>query len=313
MLMSRTKSILGAVLVAAFFVSAVSISGAQEFQVTAKRPGGALVLRTPVYYSWMSPEVSGAWGGGFLGQKTTITVVDDFKSPWGYYGDLTGTTQLLRHGEWTRLEASLIAPSATIKSKDFSLTNTAVSLSSGLNVLNLSYGMFAKAGYTSVRWGRQESSIISYATNGKAVISKAAGNDSVAVGGVNSDGQQDYLNLALVGKQSAIFVGALDDNNGTLARYSNTAGPNPSVQSHFLVVGVEGTSTGLYGTSFAAPIISGYASIVGSKFSKATPTQIVNQLLLTAREDTVKGYDISIHGQGEASLARALAPIAIIK
>ena len=80
------------------------------------------------------------------------------------------------------------------------------------------------------------------------------------------------------------------------------------LQQQFLVVGVAGSNTGLYGTSFAAPVISGYAAVLGSKFTTATPTQITNQLLSTARQDTISGYKASLHGRGEASLSRALAP-----
>ncbi|TIX35099.1 MAG: peptidase S8 and S53 subtilisin kexin sedolisin, partial [Mesorhizobium sp.] len=196
-------------------------------------------------------------------------------------------------------------------------TGSSVALAAGLNVLNLSYGMYARAGYSTsqIGWAPEEASIISYATKGSAVVSKAAGNDAVAVGGIKN-GQQDYLNLALVGKASAIFVGALSTNGTTtskaqLASYSNYAGSNPLVQSHFLVVGVTGSKTGLYGTSFAAPIISGYAAIVGSKFTTATPTQITNQLLNTARTDTLLNYNASVYGKGEASLSRALAPASI--
>ena len=83
------------------------------------------------------------------------------------------------------------------------------------------------------------------------------------------------------------------------------------MQSHFLVVGVESSKTGLAGTSFAAPIISGYASILGSKFTTATPTQITNQLLNTARKDTLLNYNAATFGMGEASLSRALAPLTI--
>jgi hypothetical protein len=34
-------------------------------------------------------------------------------------------------------------------------------------------------------------------------------------------------------------------------------------------------------------------------------------LLDSARTDTITGYDVSIHGQGEASITRALAPASI--
>lgn len=272
---------------------------------------------TPVWRTWMSPDVADAWTAGYKGQKTTITFIDDFSSASKFGGNLTGTSQVLRHGEWTRLEGSMIAPLATIKSKEFR-SSTSVSLATGLNVLNLSYGMYARAGYSAsqIGWSGQESSIISYARNGRAVIAKAAGNDGVAIGGTNKNGQVDYLNLALVGTQSTIYVGALNTNGtvankASLASYSNKAGTNTSVQSHFLVVGVDSSKMGLAGTSFAAPVISGYASILGSKFTTATPTQITNQLLNTARKDTLLNYNAATYGMGEASLGRALAPLSI--
>jgi len=272
---------------------------------------------TPQLQSWMSPEVGDAWKAGYKGSGVTITVVDDFRSNNGLYGNLGQGTQLLRHGEWTYKEANMIAPSATMRAQDFT-SGTAVALNRGLNVLNLSYGMYAPAGYTAsqINWSAQESSIINYAQNGRAVISKAAGNDAVAIGAANASGNVDYLNLALKGTQSAIFVGALNTNGttsapATLASYSNFAGADATVQKQFLVVGVEGAKTGLYGTSFAAPIITGYSAILGSKFTSATPTQIANQLLNTARQDTISGYNAAIHGRGEASITRALAPVSI--
>jgi subtilisin family serine protease len=274
-----------------------------------------LPMLAGTYYSWMSTDVRDAWTQGFTGSGVTITVVDDFKSSSGFYGNLGDGTKLLRHGEWTRKETSMIAPNASIVSQDFSLGRQ-VNLARGLNVLNLSYGMYAADGYSSVRWSAQESSIISYAKNGSAIISKAAGNDGIAIGGVNSGGQKDYLNVALVGLPTAIFVGALNSNGSTsqpatMASYSNFAGSNTKVQSQFLVVGVAGNQTGLYGTSFAAPIITGYSAILGSKFTKATPTQITNQLLTTARQDTVQNYSAAVYGRGEASLSRALSPVAV--
>ena len=96
-----------------------------------------------------------------------------------------------------------------------------------------------------------------------------------------------------------------------MAGYSNMAGNDAAVQKQFLVVGVEGSKTGLYGTSFAAPIVSGYSAILGSKFTNSSATQITNQLLNTARQDTVSNYSVAVYGRGEASIARALAPVAI--
>jgi subtilisin family serine protease len=282
-----------------------------------KPGGGGGGTTQPTLYSWMSSEIADAWREGFQGQGTRITIVDDFSSGSRFLGNLGTGDQVLRHGEWVRLEAGMIAPSATLASHDF-YSGRSVSLGKNqLNTLNLSYGMFAAAGITTVRWGSQESSIISYARNGSAVVVKAAGNDyGVAIGEANKDGRVDYLNRDLIGAQAAIFVGALD-RNGTptdlarMALYSNTAGSNPTVQSQFLSVGVRGDLTRLNGTSFAAPIVSGYAAVLGSKFTTATPTEITNQLLETARQDTIFNYNVNIHGRGEASISRALAPTSI--
>lgn len=292
--------------------SAVTVSAA---------PLDTAVLRitaaTPVLRNWMSPDVKVAWQAGYKGQRTTVTVIDDYSSSYRFFGILDGTKRWQRHGDWTKLEIGLVAPSATMRTVDFYSTKALTLSTSGLNVLNLSYGIYAHAGYSVSQLGfsNLEKSIVA-AGQGKAVVAKAAGNDAVAVGGITSDGYQDYLNIALEGGSSVIYVGALD-HNGTvssptsLAYYSNYAGSDTAIQSHFITVGVEGDKTGLYGTSFAAPVIAGYASILGSKFKSATATQITNQLLSTARTDTIDHYSADSYGVGEASLSRALAPTSI--
>lgn len=290
---------------------AVSSAWAQDVQIDATLETQAV---TP---AWMSKEVGLAWDQGYKGGGVTITVVDDFTSGSVFNGKLGTGVQRLRHGQWTAMEASMIAPQAAVVNKSFT-SGTAVALNKGLNVINLSYGMMATYGYSAsqIRWSAQESSLIAHAKGGKAVIAKAAGNDGVPVLGRNASGQGDYLNLALKGAPTAIYVGALNSNGttgapATMASYSNTAGTDAAIQKNFLVVGVEGSKTGLYGTSFAAPVVTGYAAILGSKFKTATPLAITNQLLNTARKDTVRGYNVAVHGRGEASLTRALAPVAI--
>lgn len=290
---------------------AASSASAQDSPIDVSLEASAV---TP---SWMSTEVGAAWDKGYKGRGVTITVVDDFSSRSLLTGKLSQNIQQLRHGQWTAMEAKMIAPLAQVVSKDFN-SGTTVKLNKGLNVLNLSYGMMAASGYSAqqIGWSAQERSIIAYANNGNAVISKAAGNDGVPVLSSNARGQSDYLNLALKGSQSAVYVGALSSNGTTsapasMASYSNTAGTDATIQKNFLVVGVAGHQTGLYGTSFAAPVVTGYAAILGSKFKTATPTAITNQLLNTARQDTIRGYDVAVHGRGEASLTRALAPVAI--
>lgn len=284
----------------------------------AARKQLTLSASVPQYQAWMDAEITGAWNEGFRGQGTTIITVDDFSSKKYSSGNLGAGTRSLRHGEWVRLEASMLAPSAVSAAHDFASRRSVSLAKTGLSITNLSYAMFAKSGYSTnqISWSSQEKSLINYARNGAAVVVKAAGNDAVAVGASNRAGNTDYLNVALIGTSSTIFVGALDrngtiDQKANLAGYSNFAGADPAVQSRFLTVGVRGDLTGLYGTSFAAPVVSGYAAVLGSKFTAATPVQISNRLLETARTDTIKGFSAAVHGKGEASIARALAPSSI--
>ena len=297
--------------------SAVLFAFMTNYALAEGKPLSSGTSTTPLLQSWMNTEVGAAWNQGFKGQGVTLIVLDDFQSKSVYSGNLGSGTQLLRHGEWTSKEASMLAPLANLQTQDFT-SGTSVRLNSGLNVVNMSYAIYATAGHTAsqIGWSAEEKSIIGYATKGAAIISKAAGNDAIAVGSVNAAGKVDYLNLALKGTASAIYVGALNSNGSTIkqatmAGYSNMAGNDAAVQKQFLVVGVEGSKTGLYGTSFAAPIVSGYSAILGSKFTNSSATQITNQLLNTARQDTVSNYSAAVYGRGEASIARALAPVAI--
>jgi subtilisin family serine protease len=268
--------------------------------------------------NWQSTEVQAAFNAGYTGQGTRITVVDEYRAT---AQKLTGRMlasglQSQTHGYWTSEEAGLTAPGATIVRQQFA-TGAPIALApKGLNVINASYGMMATYGITNVRLGGTETSMVNYAKNGQAVVVKAAGNDAVNMLSRNAYGQNDYLSTNLKGAQSAIFVGALDRNGSVtskanIASYSNRAGTDAVVQKQFLMAGVAANQTGLAGTSFAAPIVSGYAAVLGSKFKTAGATQITNQLLNTARTDTINGYNVTIHGRGEASLGRALAPVAI--
>jgi hypothetical protein len=312
--MKRTKSF---VMISLCAVLSLPLTVSQSFSQEASFTIGELRRgRTPPLFGWMNPEIADAWRQGFRGQGAQITVVDDFRSAERDWGRLGPRAQYLRHGEWVGLQAGMTAPSARILAHDFNSNRITQLRRNHLNILNLSYGMFALDGYSGVHWGPQESSIVAHSRSGAAIVVKAAGNDSTAIGAAAIDGFVDYLNRDLIGAQSAIFVGALNAH-GTpheptqLAWYSNFSGPNPVVQNQFLSVGVRGDFTGLYGTSFATPIVSGYAAVLGSKFRDATPTQIVNRLLETARTDTILGYRADIHGRGEASIARALAPLSI--
>lgn len=277
-----------------------------------KDGGGDPKPPTGVYYSWMDPGIQGAWSYT-LGENVSITVVDDFSSRTRFFGNVGDGLSRARHGEWVYEFATRVAPGASIYTDDV-YSDGPVTLQSGSNVINLSYGWVGPSNEV-VSWGQQESDIIGYGHGGSAVISKSAGNDGVAIG-TPVGGEVDHFALALRGGTSVIFVGALDSNGTTadpasLAYYSNFPGADTVLQNQFVVVGVDSGTTGLAGTSFAAPIVSGYAALVSSKFPGATASQVANQLFSTARTDTIQGYAPSLHGHGEADVFLAVSPQSI--
>jgi hypothetical protein len=280
--------------------------------------------------------------------------------------ETSGTTEL--HGYWTSLQASLVAPGADMAdpvhwdTKDgtrnldgtldpendtTALITAAYSTTGALNVVNLSFGLWE---YESVDTLADEytigtilwDSIIDEAHNGTAVFVKAAGNGEAGT----VDGTAtlrlpkptkvvDVLNTLMVDAPGAIFVGALDGNGTStdparLASYSTIAGDDTAIQDMFLVVGVDWGTIGVEGTSFAAPIVSGYAAIIGQKFTlddiAPDAADVVDQLLFTARTDTIADFGASctmmsqvpdstdctrssVYGVGEADLSRAISPI----
>lgn len=280
--------------------------------------------------AWMHPDVAIAHEL-VKGFGTTLITVDNFGG-LTYSGSLDGTPESWTHGAWTFKQSGMIAPGATQVSLSNQSTGAdalkSVSVAygtSGLNVVNLSFGLMEYAGvdvtadsYTlgTALWD----SLVDEAHAGSAVFVKAAGNTN----GGTVDGTVmmrmprptqvfDALNVQLIGAPGALFVGALDgngteSNRASIASYSTIAGTTPGVSEMFLVVGVRSDITGLAGTSFAAPIVSGYASLLGEKFSTATPDLIVDRLLQTATEKTIVDYDPYVHGQGEANLSLALSP-----
>lgn len=244
------------------------------------------------------------------------------------------------HGEFVRDIASAVAPEAYIRSYGWGYP-VPIPVSGQLNIVSVS--MRSPATAEEMRLARapvdsglafepvaRAQQLAELARTGSAAVIKSAGNDGIALDPDAADYEDagDALVAFVQDANSVIFVGALErngralrcswhfmstcDQRADMAEYSNFAGGDPDIQVRFLVVGVNTRGLGgLMGTSVAAPIVSGYAAIVGSKFTNATPEQVVRRLLDTARTDTIRDYDVAIHGQGEASLSRALAPRSI--
>lgn len=310
---------------------------------------------TPLYYNWMHLDVGVAFGDSVTGVGSHLVILDNFSGS-SFEGNLDGTTQSLTHGEWTSLQSSLVAPGAALEivnqpsgRKDRSgLISDYYSTDAALQVVNLSFGLLDPVG-TAVTddysfgyniWD----SLVDEArkTNGEAVFVKAAGNTGETGGTVDNSIVQvgfpftspyvDTLNISLIGAQNALFVGALDGNGtistpASIANYSTIAGLDPDVQNMFLVVGVDTSLMGgLAGTSFAAPIVSGYAALIGDKYFETlnislNPAElVVDRLLETAHMDRIVVGDScvtsfegdcilsTVYGVGEADLFRALAP-----
>ena len=78
------------------------------------------------------------------------------------------------------------------------------------------------------------------------------------------------------------------------------------------MVGVEGSKDRPVQAARSPPVITGYAGHPGSKFRTANATQVTNQLLATARTDTISGgLPRRFMAAASQPVARALAPIAI--
>ncbi len=164
-----------------------------------------------------------------------------------------------------------------------------------------------------------------------AVLTKAAGNDGMDAGLLPD-------NLAFVGDESigtrVLIVGALtsyydNDNPAQLAQSSNVAGSNPNIRARFLVdngfapfntiVTIGGVNqdaeiafTTLFGTSFAAPRVAGYAAIVRHKFPNLTGVNTADIMLETATYEGLVCFPNcaeNIYGQGRVDIGAALAPI----
>ena len=184
-----------------------------------------------------------------------------------------------------------------------------------------------QATHTSLINGLNGVTSITNLTNlGNSVITASAGNDAL-------DTKYNLTALALSGDSNVasrlLIVGALD-KNGTVASpankatYTNTAGSISAISDRFVMaygnmpwtagsVKINGGNFGVEpGTSFAAPLVAGYAAIITQKFPNLTAANTSNIILDTARTDTLAcspNCDPTIYGKGEASLSRALAPV----
>jgi len=280
-------------------------------------------------------EVMDAWKLGWTGKGMNV-LIEDF-----IYESHGAITSLLayRYAPGATFYGWNI-DSYTLNSSIVDKDDKNVAIKTGtlikLGVVNASYvGTNPYADYQAVTSRFMNPSFQGQVNYSDAVITKAAGNDSIT-------SEKEPINKAMAGIPSlsnrVLIVGALNqagdvNNPVNIASYSNTAGTDPSVNSRYLLAsgttpfgvgdlavnGVSINSTNSRnsnaGTSYAAPRVAGMVAIVRSKFPNLSASQTASIMLDTARYDTlscyytVAGCDKTIYGRGEASLARALAPV----
>lgn len=289
-----------------------------------------------------SADVLDAWNKGWTGKGVNVLTIDD------YSNINTCNSASSCHGVTTMMITDLVAPGASKFALDWDLTTngkniSGVSLTSltQMKVVNMSFG--ANLAYSNNLVSKLQ--LVDPGLNvgaSSAVLVKSAGNNSgqdtysYTAGG-------DYLVQKLVDNSNTVsrllIVGALNKNGttsspATIASYSNVAGSTVAARDRFVVangnapyaaggVAMNGSningynsSPNNYGTSYAAPVVAGYAAVIMHKFPNLTAASTSNIILDTARTDTLACHpncSSAIYGKGEASLSRALAPVGSLR
>jgi len=285
--------------------------------------GGGPTLLQP------SADVLAAWNAGWTGKGINTLHIDD-------YSQIESCTDPSTcHGVTTMMITDLVAPGASHFGLDYGLAETAktgagvtLATPTTINVINMSFVATSPTPYTDFLTG--VTNIVNLSVTG-AVLVKAAGNNSGQDTYSYAGETCCYLVKGLVDNANTVtrllIVGALDKNGSvaspaTIASYSNYAGATTAASDRFVVangnapyaaVNMNGSTilSGV-GTSYAAPVVAGYAAVLMSKFPNLNAINTSNIILDTARTDTLSCHpncSSAIYGRGEASLSRALAPV----
>ena len=160
----------------------------------------------------------------------------------------------------------------------------------------------------------------------KTIIVYAAGNEGQPWSGIGAD----YPFYVPELRGYSLSVVATDPRTGAIAGYSNHCGPVPQDWStarygrHYCLAApgtVQGlvpnpnrpgngdTKSGLQGTSFAAPLVSGSLALLKEHFRRTRGnTQIVRRMLDTA-DRSGRYADLETYGAGHLDLEAALSPV----
>lgn len=143
--------------------------------------------------------------------------------------------------------------------------------------------------------------------------------DGKSYKGCNFPGVLPLIYPELLQKDGAWIVVGSVDKNGNMSSYSNTAG----LQKDFFMVAPGGnvstaemiytTKPGenygyTYGTSFAAPMVTGAFALIAQKYPFLTGSQIRDILFSTATDLGAVGVD-DVYGHGSLNIVKAMQPI----
>ncbi|TDK26764.1 peptidase S8 [Arthrobacter crusticola] len=163
----------------------------------------------------------------------------------------------------------------------------------GAKVINMSLGS------TSTTWPESWDEAFLYAEKRDVVIVAAAGNRA---GGLTQVGAPATI-------PGVLSVAGLD-RSGVASRESSSEGISIAVAapSENLVGGLPGAFYAEWsGTSGAAPLVSGVAALIRSKYPELSAAQVVNRIVGTARDAGAPGFD-TIYGHGILDVAAAVGP-----
>ena len=290
-----------------------------------------------------STDVLAAWNAGWTGKGVNLLTIDDYSTI------RSCNTVATCHGITTMMISDLVARGATKYSLDYNfstngtdINGTSLATLTQMKVVNMSFGLGPSSAADALVSSLQLVDSGLKVGTSQAVLVKSAGNNS---------GQDTYsytaggsfLVKSLVDNANTVsrllIVGALNKNGtlaspATIANYSNYAGSTTAASNRFVVAngnapyangGVAMNGANIsgynsispnYGTSYAAPVVAGYAAIIMQKFPNLNAINTSNIILDTARYDTLTcnpNCNPAIYGKGEASLSRALAPVGYLR
>jgi hypothetical protein len=339
-----TPDKLGPTYASAFNQGNSSVTYSAPLTIMSNSVQGLFVGSGPTY-SPPDKDVIDAWNQGWTGKGVNVVVADGF-SPPDTHGVIV-TSLVARNAigaSFFGIPYDLSQNSTNV----FYINGTRANLQTTINigVINTSFGAVYSNGTSEAARATVDNNLAvnrSLWTNilkgsagfvyqginlTDAVITKSAGNDAITAD--KESYVKAYADDSSI-KERLLVVGALDfDSNGKgyIASYSNTAGTNANVKNRFVTASgatpfstgdiyvngtrVAGSDFGNKGTSFAAPLVAGYAAIIRQKFPNLNASKTTSIILDTARYDTLScnpNCDSNIYGAGQASLSRALAPV----